>query len=899
MSILGKTLLKMNSQRVGLKHVWPLAVLLLICLLFTVIVTLFIQQSAQKKLKTEFVHTAMDDIRALRANLALHLDLLDMVAAFYGASTTVTRQEFSAFVKPLLAKRSGIETIAWIPHVLAAQRSEYERVLRHDLPLPPAPTPFTFSESNASNLIAARSRLDYYPIYYQVSSSEAKFPIGFDIGSEPTVLVALNRAYEDGKPVALDYGKVTKANGQGPFTLQVLYPLQITTVLTTTAGPGLTPATGFISLVLNVDKVVMNTLTGTMSSDVRFDIYDVAQQKQLYHYPPTAVDTHSPADFPLLPQAFTDALIVESSLTLAGEEWLVVLQPTTTYLAKNRIWFHWFILASSLLLTGCLVSYFYFLLNRKWQSEMIVHERTAQLRQANQQLQETLQELQFQKTLLECTSEAAQDGILVVSPDRKWLFFNRRFMEIWQIPPTIADQRSSAEGMRWVLSQVENAPQVENRIEALYAQPDTYGAAEVRLKNGAVLERFSAPVKSADGLYFGRVWYFHDITQHKRTEAALRQSEARNRAFVSAIPDLLFRVSRDGLFLDYHSAPGYLPVMPPENFLGRTADEVFPLPVAQALQERIISVLSTGETKIIEYDMPMLTGEMRSWEQRMVMLSEEEVLLIIRDITARKQAEAALLVSQQQLQVRQQRERELVEDELARLRDQLIVSTRFATLGQVAATIAHELRNPLGAVRNAVYYIRRYLVQDQQELLDFLQIIDVEVTTADRIITDLLEMTRAKEPSLQQLDLCIIAQEIWRRIKQVNTINFSCVVAQEPFWVSADPTQFRQILANIMTNAVQAMPDGGDLVITGEQQPECVMITSQDSGNGVPPAIRERIFEPLFTTKAKGTGLGLAICRQIIERHGGTIALIDSLQGAKFVIRLPTKPLTTITPSVP
>ena len=77
------------------------------------------------------------------------------------------------------------------------------------------------------------------------------------------------------------------------------------------------------------------------------------------------------------------------------------------------------------------------------------------------------------------------------------------------------------------------------------------------------------------------------------------------------------------------------------------------------------------------------------------------------------------------------------------------------------------------------------------------------------------------------------------------------------------------------------------------------MITIQDSGNGVPPAIRERIFEPLFTTKAKGTGLGLAICRQIIERHGGTIALIDSLQGAKFVIRLPTKPLTTITPSVP
>lgn len=685
-------------------------------------------------------------------------------------------------------------------------------------------------------------------------------------------------------------------NQVGRLPLQLLQPIWFTPTTTITSPFVFSPDAGFISIGLRVDQVFVSALNKSSADGIHFDLYDIAQKKLLYHYPPQGADAPARPTFGDVTHSSTQAFLMKEEFTVLGRQWLVVLQPTDAYLSQNQPWFYWLIVSSSLLLTGSLVTYLFVLLKRQQQSEWDLRERTEQLRQANQRLQETLQALQFQKTLLECTSEAAQDGILIVSPERKWLFFNRRFLEIWQIPPAIAAQRSSAEGMRWVLAQVENASQVESRIETLYAHPETHGVAEVRLKNGAVLERFSAPVKGADGVYFGRVWYFHDITQHKRTEEALRRSEARNRAFVNAIPDLLFRVNRDGTFLDYHSAQGYLPVMPPEEFLGRNAVDVFAPPVAQALKDRITHVLSTGEVKIIEYDMPMLNGEMRSWEQRMVMLSEDEVMLIIRDITARKQAEAALRLSQQQLQERQQREKELVEEELARLRNQLVISTRFATLGQVAATIAHELRNPLGAVRNAVYYIRRYLVQDHQELLDFLQIVDVEVTTADRIITDLLEITRAKEPGVQRLDLCVIAQEIWSRSKQTDQIIFRCTVPHEPFWVFADPTQFRQVLANLMTNAIQAMPDGGALSITGEEQSDSVVITVQDSGNGIPAAVRNRIFEPLFTTKAKGTGLGLAICRQIIERHGGAIELADSTQGAKFVIRLPVNPVARLAP---
>ncbi|MFZ4659889.1 MAG: ATP-binding protein [Caldilineaceae bacterium] len=815
----------MSGQQVGYKHFWPIAVLLITGFLFTVIIARFIQQVEQSRVKAEFAHAAIDNLRALRATLAWHVDLLETAAAFYGAAPAATHQEFRAFVQPLVQTRPGIETIEWLSSVPLAEQQRYTPVLYND-------------------------RL---------------------------VLV--------------------KEHHDGAFALQILQPLPFSPTLPSTTTVALTPAGGFIALVLRVDHVIADTLNQIAPDQLLLALYDVEQQKRLYHYLPARNDGQDGVTPATDPSPLVNDLTVEETITLVGRQWRLVMQPTATYLAKNQSGFYWFVIGSSLLLTSVLAGYLYLILQRKEQSEAGLRERTRQLRQANQRLQETLQELQFQKTLLECTSEASLDGVLVVSPERKWLFFNRQFLEMWQIPSAIVDQRASQEAVRWALSQVQDPAYVKDRMEALYAQPEAYATEEIRFKNGAVLERFSAPVKGVDGSYFGRVWYYRDITQRKRTEEALRQSEARNRAIVNAIPDLLFRVSRDGTFWDYHSAPGYLPVMPPEKFLGRNAAEVFPAPVAQALKERITHVLTTGETKIIEYDMPMLNGEMRSWEQRMVMLSEEEVMLIIRDITARKQAETALRSSQQQLQERQQREKELAEEELARLRDQLVVSTRFATLGQVAATIAHELRNPLGAVRNAVYYIRRYLVQDQQELLDFLQIIDVEVTTADRIITDLLEMTRAKEPGVQPLDLSEIAQEIWQRSKQTNKIDFRCVVPHQPFWVFADPTQLGQVLANLMTNAIQAMPDGGSLSITGEELPGYVMITVQDSGGGVPLPLRERIFEPLFTTKAKGTGLGLAICRQIIERHGGTIELRDNSQGATFVIRLPVKPVATMTPT--
>ncbi len=258
--------------------------------------------------------------------------------------------------------------------------------------------------------------------------------------------------------------------------------------------------------------------------------------------------------------------------------------------------------------------------------------------------------------------------------------------------------------------------------------------------------------------------------------------------------------------------------------------------------------------------------------------------------TERKRTEEAAGRAQQQLLELQRHETEFVEAELAKTREELVRKTRLATIGQMSASIAHDLRNPLGAIHNAAYYLKNYVVKGQPEVVDFLQIIDQEVNAADRIITNLLQMTRAKEPTKGAVDLGQIVREVFEATKGTEAVRFRVSLAPDPFVVKADSDQLRQVTANILNNAVWAMKGEGEVLVEATRDADCDAIVFRDNGRGVAPEFREKLFEPLVTSRSSGTGLGLTICREIIERHGGTIDLEDQKgRGAAFRIRLPRK----------
>jgi two-component system sensor histidine kinase HydH len=221
---------------------------------------------------------------------------------------------------------------------------------------------------------------------------------------------------------------------------------------------------------------------------------------------------------------------------------------------------------------------------------------------------------------------------------------------------------------------------------------------------------------------------------------------------------------------------------------------------------------------------------------------------------------------------------------------------RLATIGQFAASIGHELRNPLGVMESSLFLLRQHLGPDAanaRNVAKHLDRIGGEITRANKTIRDLLDLARNRPPQKQSVDLrTLVETTSGLALLPANVVVE--VTTPTGLVVDVDAGQFQQVLINLFTNAAQAMSGGGRIWVDGETLASggtCLRV--RDDGPGVPIETRYRIFEALFTTKAKGSGLGLALCRRILEAHGGSIELEPSERGATFVLTLPARETPT------
>jgi len=219
-------------------------------------------------------------------------------------------------------------------------------------------------------------------------------------------------------------------------------------------------------------------------------------------------------------------------------------------------------------------------------------------------------------------------------------------------------------------------------------------------------------------------------------------------------------------------------------------------------------------------------------------------------------------------------------------------SERLATIGQFGASLGHELRNPLSVIDSSVYLLRQHLgpeVSSLRHVAKHLDRIANEVTRANKTIDDLLDLARNRPPQLQRVAARNLVDGAVRASLLPGTIDVQIVTSPAELEIDVDPDQIHKVLVNLLTNAAQAMPGGGHVEVRTEPTVDGhgAQLRVLDNGPGVPVEARHRIFEALFTTKAKGTGLGLALCRRIMEAHGGTIDLEAREQGATFVLGFP------------
>ncbi len=229
-------------------------------------------------------------------------------------------------------------------------------------------------------------------------------------------------------------------------------------------------------------------------------------------------------------------------------------------------------------------------------------------------------------------------------------------------------------------------------------------------------------------------------------------------------------------------------------------------------------------------------------------------------------------------------------DELKQAQERLLRSEKLASLGELAGSVSHELRNPLGVIRNSVYFLKMKLGQalKDEKIKKHLDILEKEIELSDKIINDILAFARIKETRLAETDINYIIKNILKVTKNPKNIKITLQLNSNLPHISADEVQLKQAFSNIMLNAVQAMPDGGELTIASRTNNENIEVDISDTGTGISKEDLDKIFNPLFSTKAQGTGLGLTVCQGIIEIHGGSIEAESEIgKGTKFIVKLP------------
>jgi signal transduction histidine kinase len=211
-------------------------------------------------------------------------------------------------------------------------------------------------------------------------------------------------------------------------------------------------------------------------------------------------------------------------------------------------------------------------------------------------------------------------------------------------------------------------------------------------------------------------------------------------------------------------------------------------------------------------------------------------------------------------------------------------------LGQLAGAMGHELRNPLGVIQNAIFYLRLVQPEVSDKVKQYHDMIEQETHAAVNIIADLLDFARIKSTDRELVSVSEMIDHVLARNPAPPIMRVKFDFSMDLPLVFTDPSQIEQILANLVENAYQAMPEGGQLTIAAVRQRDGVVIAISDTGNGISPQNMDRLFEPLFTTKIKGIGLGLAVSKKLIEANHGRIEAHSQLgKGSTFTIYLPER----------
>lgn len=361
---------------------------------------------------------------------------------------------------------------------------------------------------------------------------------------------------------------------------------------------------------------------------------------------------------------------------------------------------------------------------------------------------------------------------------------------------------------------------------------------------------------------------FHDITAEKmteiaqrKTESVLREKEESFRILLEELP-LAVIITRHGI-CQYVNRAGIqlIGARGPEEVLGVSTNEFVDPCNHDKIEDRRRRHRQGGKLGTVKYKLRCYDGEIKFAEGVSIPTTfhgEEAVIGVFQDVTERKKEE-----------------------------ERIIQSEKLSIVGQLAAGIAHEIRNPITSINGFLKLLRSLKTEKEQ----YYDIIESELKSIEIICNELLILAKPNLVTTRRTNLVQLLEQSIALMSAQATMKNSTIDADLPsgeIWLHCEPNQIKQVFVNVIKNAIEAMPDGGHIYIGATVRDGFALITIEDEGCGIPAEKLEMLGQPFYTTKDSGTGLGLMVSYNIMENHGGSIS-VDSLpqQGTTFTVALP------------
>jgi len=509
--------------------------------------------------------------------------------------------------------------------------------------------------------------------------------------------------------------------------------------------------------------------------------------------------------------------------------------------------------------------------------------------------------IEDQLRALSCGVEQSPASIVITDREGNIEYANPKFSRLTGYSSTEAIGQNPR-----ILKSGLTRPEVHRQLwETILSGNEWHGEFCNKKKNGELYWESASisPIVDASGEISRFIAVKEDITAKKNAESVLAEKERLLSGILNGIQDGIcmldedLRIVRVNPFFERY----YAQKMP---FLGQKCHEVFwsrsepcdgcPSIITLRSGERASRIFSDNQSGEIAWfelvSFPLLDSE----TSRVTGVVE-----YVRDITRRKRAEDEVRELNQELEDRIEKK----SGQLLQAREELIRKEKLAILGQLSGSVGHELRNPLGVMSNAVYFLKMVHADRDETTREYLDMIKHEIDNSQRIITDLLDFARTGTPETKMVTVRqLLAESIAKCVIPENVEQQTELADNLPL-LMVDPQQMEQVFQNLITNAIQAMPKGGSVLVSARQvrgnkenlkprssnlDPDFIKISVTDSGEGILAENMGKLFQPLFTTKAKGIGLGLVVCRNLTEANGGWIEVDSRLgEGTTFTVIFP------------